>query len=187
MSALSYKVKDNNVLILEDFSFETPKTKQYIDILQKFNMLIKSHCWLFPKPIKTLSFLQGIFPKQVAVASDINTYQILNAQHIFLLKARLKEVENILLINQCRWVGKRSTLKKKKMNVLIKPLITEKMTAVTEKFPNRYGFVVDERASKNQIKAAVEANYGVTVESVNTMNYVGKRKVTFYQNRIDVR
>jgi large subunit ribosomal protein L23 len=69
--------------------------------------------------------------------------------------------------------------KKKKMNVLIKPLITEKMTAVTEKFPNRYGFVVDERACKNQIKAAVETTYGVTVETVNTMKYIGKRKVRY--------
>lgn len=65
------------------------------------------------------------------------------------------------------------------MNVLIKPLITEKMTGLTEKFPNRYGFVVDERATKNQIKAAVEQMYGVTVESVNTMRYFGKRKMRY--------
>lgn len=65
------------------------------------------------------------------------------------------------------------------MNVLIKPLITEKMTAVTEKYPNRFGFIVDKRASKNQIKAAVEEMYNVTVESVNTMNYLGKRKMRY--------
>ncbi|MFN2395518.1 MAG: 50S ribosomal protein L23 [Bacteroidales bacterium] len=65
------------------------------------------------------------------------------------------------------------------MNVLIKPLITEKMTAVTEKFPTRYGFVVDKRASKTQIKAAVEQMYNVTVEDVNTMNYLGKRKMRY--------
>jgi len=65
------------------------------------------------------------------------------------------------------------------MNVLIKPLITEKMTAVTEKYPNRYGFVVDKRASKTQIKTAVEQMYSVTVEDVNTMNYLGKRKMRY--------
>ncbi len=65
------------------------------------------------------------------------------------------------------------------MNVLIKPLITEKMTAVTEKYPNRFGFVVDQRASKNQIKAAVEETYNVTVETVNTMNYLGKAKMRY--------
>ncbi len=65
------------------------------------------------------------------------------------------------------------------MNVLIKPLFTEKMTGVTEKFPNRYGFVVDKKASKSQIKAAVEQMYNVTVESVNTMNYLGKAKMRY--------
>jgi len=65
------------------------------------------------------------------------------------------------------------------MDILIKPLITEKMTAVTEKFPNRYGFVVDKRAKKTQIKKAVEEMYEVSVESVHTMNYMGKRKVRY--------
>jgi large subunit ribosomal protein L23 len=65
------------------------------------------------------------------------------------------------------------------MNVLIKPLITEKMTAATEKFPSRFGFIVDKRASKSQIKHAVEEMYDVTVESVNTMNYFGKLKVRY--------
>ncbi len=65
------------------------------------------------------------------------------------------------------------------MNVLIKPLITEKMTAVTEKFPNRYGFIVDKRASKFQIKKAVEDMYDVNVTTVNTMNYLGKFKVRY--------
>jgi len=61
------------------------------------------------------------------------------------------------------------------MSVLIKPIITEKMTASSEKH-NRYGFVVATDANKIQIKQAVEKNYGVTVESIKTMNYVGKVK-----------
>jgi large subunit ribosomal protein L23 len=61
------------------------------------------------------------------------------------------------------------------MNVIVKPVITEKMTAQGEKF-NRYGFVVAKAANKVQIKAAVEQLYGVTVEAVNTQNYVGKVK-----------
>ena len=65
------------------------------------------------------------------------------------------------------------------MDILIKPLITEKMTAVTEKFPNRYGFVVDKNAKKSQIKKVVEEMYDVNVESVHTMNYMGKRKVRY--------
>jgi large subunit ribosomal protein L23 len=70
------------------------------------------------------------------------------------------------------------------MEVLIKPLITEKMTAVTEKFPNRYGFVVAKKATKGQIKNAVEQMYDVTVSSVNTMVYLGKRKSRFTKTGI---
>lgn len=61
------------------------------------------------------------------------------------------------------------------MEILIKPIITEKMTAQGEKL-NRYGFVVDKRANKLEIKAAVEKAYGVKVDNVNTQQYVGKVK-----------
>jgi len=64
------------------------------------------------------------------------------------------------------------------MSILIKPIITEKMTAASEEF-NRYGFVVDKNANKIQIKGAVEQAYGVTVDSVKTMNYAGKSKSRF--------
>ncbi len=61
------------------------------------------------------------------------------------------------------------------MGVILKPVITEKMTAKAEKL-NQYGFIVDKRANKIQIKGEVEDLYGVEVLSVNTMNYSGKRK-----------
>ena len=61
------------------------------------------------------------------------------------------------------------------MSIIVKPVITEKMTAQGEKF-NRYGFVVAKAANKVEIKSAVEKLYGVTVESVNTQNYIGKIK-----------
>lgn len=61
------------------------------------------------------------------------------------------------------------------MEILIKPIITEKMTAQAEKL-NRYGFVVAKGANKLEIKAAVEKMYGVKVDSVNTQQYVGKVK-----------
>lgn len=62
------------------------------------------------------------------------------------------------------------------MGIIIKPILTEKQTAISEKFPNRYGFRVAPDANKVEIKKAIEELYGVTVESVNTMNYSGKRK-----------
>lgn len=61
------------------------------------------------------------------------------------------------------------------MGVILKPVITEKMTEQAEKL-NQYGFIVDRRANKIQIKGEVEELYGVEVLSVNTMNYSGKRK-----------
>jgi large subunit ribosomal protein L23 len=64
------------------------------------------------------------------------------------------------------------------MNIIIKPVITEKMTNLGEKL-NRYGFIVHKRANKLQIKKAVEELYGVDVDSVNTMNYSGKKKSRF--------
>lgn len=61
------------------------------------------------------------------------------------------------------------------MDIIIKPIITEKMTAQTEKL-QRYGFMVDRRADKIQIARAVEELYSVKVDSVNTMRYGGKLK-----------
>ena len=61
------------------------------------------------------------------------------------------------------------------MGILIKPIVTEKLTVQGEKL-NRYGFIVDREANKLQIKAAVEQMYNVTVADVNTVNYNGKRK-----------
>lgn len=64
------------------------------------------------------------------------------------------------------------------MNILIKPILTEKMTAQGEKL-GAYGFVVDAKANKLQIKQAVEAAYGVVVDTVNTANCKGKFKSRF--------
>lgn len=64
------------------------------------------------------------------------------------------------------------------MDILIKPIVTEKMTGQTENL-KCYGFIVDKRANKNQIKQAVQDMYGVSVVSVNTMRYGGKQKSRF--------
>ena len=61
------------------------------------------------------------------------------------------------------------------MDILLKPIVTEKMTKLGEDL-NRYGFIVHRRANKIQIKQAVEQMYGVSVASVNTMTYAGKSK-----------
>lgn len=61
------------------------------------------------------------------------------------------------------------------MAYIIKPLVTEKMTGLTEKL-NQFGFLVRPEANKLQIKAEIEALYNVNVVSVNTSNYAGKNK-----------
>lgn len=64
------------------------------------------------------------------------------------------------------------------MSIIIKPVVTEKMTKQGEKL-QRYGFVVRRNANKIEIANAVEDLYGVKVSSVNTMNYTGKKKTRY--------
>jgi len=59
------------------------------------------------------------------------------------------------------------------MNIILKPIVTEKMTIISEKF-NRYAFVVDRKADKIQIRKAIEELYGVEVDRVNTLIQRGK-------------
>jgi large subunit ribosomal protein L23 len=61
------------------------------------------------------------------------------------------------------------------MSIIVKPIITEKMTAQGEKF-NRFGFLVDRKANKLEIKKAVQELYNVEVVTVNTINHAGKAK-----------
>ena len=69
------------------------------------------------------------------------------------------------------------------MNILLKPIITEKMTGQGEDM-GRYGFIVDKRANKVQIRKAIEEMYDVTVVSVNTMRCGGKSKSRFTKTGI---
>ena len=64
------------------------------------------------------------------------------------------------------------------MKVIIRPIVTEKMTQKTESL-NDYGFVVNKKVNKIEIKRAVESNYNVKVKSVRTMIYRGKEKSRF--------
>lgn len=64
------------------------------------------------------------------------------------------------------------------MSIIIKPVVTEKMTALGESL-NRVAFIVDKKANKIEIKKAIEEYYDVTVVAVNTMNHKGKAKSRF--------
>jgi large subunit ribosomal protein L23 len=69
------------------------------------------------------------------------------------------------------------------MDVIIKPIVTERMTWLGDAL-NRYGFIVDKRANKIEIKKAVENMYSVTVTKVNTMFYSGKEKSRYTKGGI---
>jgi large subunit ribosomal protein L23 len=69
------------------------------------------------------------------------------------------------------------------MTIILKPIITEKMTQMGDKL-NRYGFIVDRQANKLQIKHAIKELYGVDVVEVNTMIFSGKNKTRFTKGGI---
>lgn len=68
------------------------------------------------------------------------------------------------------------------MSVLVKPLVTEKVSSMNEK--GKYGFVVKKSANKVEIKKEIEKMYGVKVENINTMVYQGKRKTRYTKSRV---
>jgi large subunit ribosomal protein L23 len=70
------------------------------------------------------------------------------------------------------------------MGILIKPVLSEKQTAISEKYPNRYAFRVVPCANKVDIKNAVEQMYNVEVVRVNTLNYSGKRKSRYTKSGV---
>jgi large subunit ribosomal protein L23 len=70
------------------------------------------------------------------------------------------------------------------MGIIIKPVVTEKQTMITEKKPNRVGFRVSPDANKIEIKKAIEEMYNVVVEDVNTLNYSGKRKSRYTKSGV---
>ena len=69
------------------------------------------------------------------------------------------------------------------MGIIVKPLVTEKMTSITEK-SNRFGFIVSPEANKVEIKNEVEALYNVTVVDVNTIRYAGKNKARWTKSSL---
>jgi large subunit ribosomal protein L23 len=68
------------------------------------------------------------------------------------------------------------------MSILKRPLVTEKVSSLNEK--GKYGFIVNAAANKVEIKQAVEKQYGVNVERVNTMNVMGKKKTRYTKTGI---
>ena len=118
-SALSYKAQANAIVIVEDFTFEAPKTKDFVAMVNNLKIADKKLLLVLPEANK-----------------------------------------NVYL-----------------------SLVTEKMTAITEKL-NRFGFIVRPEANKLEIKNEIEALYNVTVVDVNTLRYSGKSKSRYTKSGI---
>jgi large subunit ribosomal protein L4 len=97
VSALTYKAKDNAITVVEDFSFEAPKTKNFVDLLKNLNLADKKTLVVVPNTNKNVYLsARNIEGTQVIKASDLNTYDILNANNLVIAEGSVKEIENIL-------------------------------------------------------------------------------------------
>jgi large subunit ribosomal protein L4 len=96
-SALTYKANEKSIVVLEDFNFEAPKTKEMVAL--KNNLQIADKKSLFVLPVENNNIylssrnLQGV---SVVIASELNTYQILNAKTIVLLEGSVAKIEEAL-------------------------------------------------------------------------------------------
>ena len=95
-SALSYKVKDNQLTILEDFTFDTPKTKNFTELLKNFQLTGKKILLVVAKTEENV-LLSSRNLKRVKVvnATDLNTYEILDATRLLITAGSIKEIEKI--------------------------------------------------------------------------------------------
>jgi large subunit ribosomal protein L4 len=96
-SALSYKAKENSLLVLEDLSFDAPKTKNYLALLNGLSLSDKKTLLVLPEDNKNVFLSSRNLPKaKVVTVHDVNTYQLLNADQLVLCEGSVSKLETIL-------------------------------------------------------------------------------------------
>lgn len=96
-SALSYKVQEGALVVVEDFTFETPKTKSFIEVLNALNLGDKKTLVVVAGADKNLYLSGRNLPKaKVAAAADLNTYGVLNAGVMVVTESALAKIEEVL-------------------------------------------------------------------------------------------
>lgn len=96
-SALTYKAKDNQIAIVEDFNFEAPKTKQYISLLKSLSVQDKKTLVVLPEVKKNIVLSgRNIQNSKIITADQINTYDVINAEQIILVESSLSKIDNLL-------------------------------------------------------------------------------------------
>ena len=93
-SALAYKAQDNNIVVLEDFSFDSVKTKNYIDLVNALNLTGQKTLLVLPEQNSNIYLSsRNIQKTKVTTAGDLNTYDVLNAGKLLLTANSLKTLE----------------------------------------------------------------------------------------------
>jgi large subunit ribosomal protein L4 len=96
-SALTYKAKDNAIAVLEDFSFEAPKTKQYLSMLSALSLSDKKTLLVLPESNKNVVLSgRNVKKAKITTADKINTYDLMNADSVIFLESSVSKVENLL-------------------------------------------------------------------------------------------
>jgi large subunit ribosomal protein L4 len=94
MSALSYKARENHVFVLEDFSFNTPKTKEFVQINKNLNLLDKKLLYILSEQNKTIYLSsRNLEGKKVVTITDLNTYDIINASVLIFLESSINALQ----------------------------------------------------------------------------------------------
>lgn len=96
-SALSYKAKDNQIAVLEDFNFEAPKTKQYVSLLKSLSVQDKKTLVVLPE-VKKNVVLSGrnIQNSKIITVDQINTFDVINADQLIFVESSLSKIDNLL-------------------------------------------------------------------------------------------
>ena len=96
-SAMTYKAQENGLVVVEDFTFETPKTKSFIEVLNNLKVADKKALVVLSEANKAV-FLssRNLQRASVAVASALNTYKVLNADTLVMTESALKAIEETL-------------------------------------------------------------------------------------------
>ena len=96
-SALSYKAQENAILLLEDFSMEAPKTKEFINIAKNLKVDGKKMLFVLPEANKNVYLsARNLQRAEVMMAADVNTYKILNADVLVITEKSLETIDGIL-------------------------------------------------------------------------------------------
>jgi large subunit ribosomal protein L4 len=96
-SALTYKAKDNSIAVLEDFTFESPKTKQYTALLKALSLGEKKTLLVLPEANKNVVLSgRNIQNAKITTADQINTYDVMNADSVIFVESSISKIENLL-------------------------------------------------------------------------------------------